>query len=74
MTEAELRWYLCDMDTPNRQIEKLLYTRPETAEALGISLSSLLRREADGTLRSVRIGGRVMFSVAELRRLAGVTA
>lgn len=45
----------------------ILLTLPETAKALRCSLQSVKRRIADGSLRAVRSGRRVLVSVRDLR-------
>lgn len=53
---------------PKPPRERLLWTRQETAESLGISQRTLDRmREAD-RIPSVRVGGRVMFDPIDIRK------
>ena len=42
---------------------------PAAAELLGIGYTTLRRRIADGTIRAVRLGGRVLVPLTELERL-----
>ena len=52
-----------------------LATLQETACALGISMPTVRRRVADGSIKVVRIGPRVIrVSASELARLMGETA
>jgi len=53
---------------------KLLYSRREAAQLLGICLPSLDSLVKRGELKPRYVGCRVMFSSAELLRFAGVTA
>lgn len=50
-------------------MEKLAYTLRETAQVLSIGERSVRRRINDGTIPSVRIGGRILVPVAGLRRV-----
>lgn len=56
-----------DQDT----IERLTYTIPDAARALGISERSVYNRIYDGTLARVRVGRRVLIPAAALRAMAG---
>ena len=61
------------MDT----VEKLTYSVPEMAQALGISKSNAYALVADGLIRSVRLRGRVLIPrdvVRELLAGAGAPA
>jgi predicted DNA-binding transcriptional regulator AlpA len=55
----------CAVSTADRELAqalRLTYGRPELAQALGISLASLDRLDAAGTVpRAVRIGGRKLW-------------
>jgi len=53
------------MDTTRRFLSKA-----ETLHALGISLPSLNRRLADGSIPSIKLGGRVLVPADVLDRLA----
>ncbi|RDE06237.1 helix-turn-helix domain-containing protein [Sphingomonas aracearum] len=53
------------------QVERLTYTIPEVARALGISERSVYNRIYDGTLTKMQIGRRVLVPAAALRALAG---
>lgn len=52
-----------------QQVERLSYNQQETAEALGISISTANRWMSKGILKSVRIGGVVLVSRGEIDRL-----
>ncbi len=54
--------------------KKLLYSRKEAANLLGICLPSLDNLVKRGKLQPRYVGSRVMFSSAELLRFAGMTA
>lgn len=45
-------------------------SRREAAAALGISLSTFIRREHDGSIPTARIGNRVLVPAAFLEKLA----
>lgn len=51
--------------------DKLLFTLPEAADALRISVRHLYNLISSGDIRVTRLGGRVLVSRAELLRLAG---
>lgn len=57
--------------TTAAQAERLSYTVPEAARALGVSERSIYNRIYDGTLTRVRVGRRVLIPAAALRALAG---
>jgi predicted site-specific integrase-resolvase len=44
----------------------------DAAGAIGISPTSMRRRIRDGTIRAVRIGGRVVVPTAEIARVLGL--
>ena len=50
-------------------MERIAVPPIEAAQALGISKSTLERRIADGSIRAVKLGRRVVVPVAELHRL-----
>ena len=54
---------------------RLRYTRQEVAHKLGVSISTVMRRERDGKVKPIRdvAGGHVYWSHADLMRLAGQT-
>ncbi|HTS04407.1 MAG TPA: helix-turn-helix domain-containing protein [Candidatus Eisenbacteria bacterium] len=54
--------------------EKLLYSRAEAAQLLGIHPRTLDRLIAEKRLTAVTIGDRPMVSRSALERFAGVTA
>ncbi|MBZ5513638.1 MAG: helix-turn-helix domain-containing protein [Acidobacteriia bacterium] len=51
-------------------MEKKLITVADSAESLSVSRDTIRRLITRGTLKSVRIGRRVMIPVSELERLA----
>ena len=51
---------------------RLLASRQESAEALGVSVRTIDALVERGELRAVRIGSRKLFSWVELRRMAGI--
>ena len=54
--------------------EKLLYSRAEAAQLLGIHPRTLDRLIAERRLKAIVIGDRPMVSRSALERFAGVTA
>ena len=52
-------------------VERLLYSRREAAEALGISERTLRYLDSKGVLKSRRIGKRCLYAVNDLRQFAG---
>lgn len=55
-----------------RQPTRLRYPRKEVMELLGISMSTVIRREQDGRLKPIRDvpGGVVFYSHADVMKLA----
>jgi len=53
-------------------VERKFANKKEAAEIIGISVSSIQRRIADGTIMALKIGGRVLVPISELERLASV--
>jgi len=53
-------------------VERKFANKKEAAEIIGISVSSIQRRIADGTIMARKIGGRVFVPISELERLASV--
>lgn len=51
-------------------VEKLLYTRKETAFALGTSLRTVTYMLANKRITPRKFGGRVMIPVSEVRRIS----
>lgn len=49
--------------------QKLAYTIPEAAAAIGISRSNLYKMIGEGRLQKRKLGGRVVIMAACLRRL-----
>lgn len=58
----------------NQKVEKLLYSRREAAQLLGVCILTIDHLVQRGELHPRRIGSRVMFSRTELERYAGVSA
>jgi excisionase family DNA binding protein len=52
---------------------KLLASRQEAAEALGVSVRTIDALAERGDLRAIRIGARKLFPWTEIRRIAGST-
>ena len=50
----------------------LTYTLPDAARLSGLSVATLRRRAADGTLRLIRVGGRTLVPGDSLRAMLGV--
>jgi excisionase family DNA binding protein len=50
-------------------VEPVVYNVDEVAELLGIGRSSVYRRIADGTIRTVKVGRRVLIPRAALEEL-----
>jgi len=55
-------------------VSRLAFSRREVAEMLGISVRSVERRIADGTLREVRIGGASRVLASSVQALLGAEA
>jgi excisionase family DNA binding protein len=68
-----LSWSNTGKEIP-MQTEKILYSRREAAQLLGICTLTVDKLVQRGELTPKRIGDRVMFSKKELARFAGVTA
>jgi len=51
-------------------MEKLLYTIEETAEMLSLSIQGIFRLMRVGGINPVRIGGRTLFRMNEIQRVA----
>lgn len=45
------------------------HSRGEVAKLLGVSIGTINNRVKDGTLRTVRVGGRVLIHSSELERI-----
>lgn len=58
------------MQSSATNVERLTYTVPAAAQALGISERSIYNRIYDGTLPTVRVGRRVLIPAAALRQVA----
>lgn len=52
-------------------MDKIAVSKREAARLLSLAPRTLDRRLADGSIRAIRIGGRVVVPVAELERLVG---
>ena len=55
-------------------VERLTYTIPEAAQAIGIGKSILYRLINDGELRTIRLGKRVLIPRASILELLGMSA
>lgn len=58
------------VQTTSHAIERMAYTVPEAAAALGVSERSVYARIGDGTLMSTKFGRRVLIPAASLKALA----
>lgn len=54
------------------QTEKILYSRKEAAAALGVCTLTVDKLVQRGELKPRRVGDRVLFTITELQRFAGV--
>ena len=52
------------------RMEKLLYTIHETAEMLSVSVSTVNRMIVDNAIKPVKVKGRTLFYIEELKRFA----
>jgi hypothetical protein len=59
-----LRPYLQKLQSPTP--EPRFYSRAETSKILGIALSTLAEKTKDGTITASRLGGRVLYSDADI--------
>jgi hypothetical protein len=62
---------------PNRPpppASALTFTLQDASQVSGLSVSTLRRRAADGSLRLVRVGCRTLVDGASLRALLGIAA
>lgn len=50
----------------------LSYTLPDAARLSGLSVATLRRRAADGTIRLIRVGGRTLVAGDSLRTALGL--
>jgi excisionase family DNA binding protein len=55
-------------------VSRLAYSRREVAEMLGISVRTVERRIADGTLREIRIGGASRVLASSVQTVLGAEA
>ena len=53
-----------------QELTKMFVNVAEVARLTGLCLKTTKRRVQDGTIKSVRIGRRILVPVAELERLA----
>lgn len=60
-----LRPYLQKLHSPTP--EPRFYSRHETAKILGIALSTLSEKTKNGTIKASRLGGRVLYSDADIQ-------
>jgi hypothetical protein len=54
----------------DRSVEKLLYSRRDTAEALSLSIRSVDYLITTGRLTARRVGGKILIPVSAVRRFA----
>ena len=54
----------------NRSVEKLLYSRRDTAEALSLSIRSIDYLITTGRLTARRVGGKILIPASAVRRFA----
>jgi hypothetical protein len=54
----------------DRPVEKLLYSRRDTAEALSLSIRSIDYLITTGRLQARRIGGKILIPASAVRRFA----
>ena len=54
----------------DRSVEKLLYSRRDTAEALSLSIRSIDYLITTGRLPARRVGGKILIPVSAVRRFA----
>jgi hypothetical protein len=54
----------------NRSVEKLLYSRRDTAEALSLSIRSIDYLITTGQLTARRVGGKILIPASAVRRFA----
>lgn len=67
-TFSEVHMTLANTAAPHSgQTAKLAYSLKETAQALGVSHSTVRRMVAEGELSSVRTGARVLIPVESVR-------
>lgn len=50
----------------------LSYTLPDAARLSGLSVATLRRRAADGSIRLIRVGGRTLVPGDSLRAMLGI--
>lgn len=53
---------------PDKPIEKLLYSRKEAAQSLGVSDRKVDKLVIEGRIKPTRIDSRVMFHIDDLRK------
>ena len=56
--------------TMDRSVEKLLYSRRDTAEALSLSIRSIDYLITTGRLTARRVGGKILIPASAVRRFA----
>ena len=54
----------------DRSVEKLLYSRRDTAEALSLSIRSIDYLITTGRLTARRVGGKILIPASAVRRFA----
>ena len=60
-------------ERPPPPLNALTYTLPDAAIMCGLSVATLRRREAEGMLRFVRVGGRTLVPSDSLRAMLGIS-
>lgn len=68
LTKEDIRKLFEGSGTTALYIEETVYTRQETAERFKVSLPTINRWLADGTLKKVKIGGSVRITESEIQR------
>lgn len=58
-------------ERPAPLLNALSYTLPDAARLSGLSVATLRRRAADGTIRLIRVGGRTLVPGDSLRTMLG---
>jgi len=63
-------------DRARKDRMRLLYTRAEVAEMLGVSVATVIRLEADGRLPALKLGTeancRALYRAVDVHKLAGI--
>lgn len=56
----------------DRQVQKLLYSRQDVAQALSLSVRSIDYLICTGRLPTRRVGGKILVHVSDVRRFAKI--